>query len=384
MSGLARVEACGGELVLPQTREEESAECSYGSVVHAFLRDVSALGLEKALAAAPEEHREALEGVDVAALPACKPDQYAVEVAFAYDWKADKARELFRGRGNRDYSSVIPDCEIPGTSDVVGTTADAVIIFDYKSLGYHLPKPGESLQLQGYALAAARAYGKSKAIVGFIRRLDGDPIYATAELDELDLDAAAARIRAVMERPALAVPDGLRQGGHCTYCPSFGACPLKTALLRGILADDSPAVLSAETAPQVFERLLLAEEVLGKVRSTIEEWARSSPIALPDGQVYGPTPGNEKLDPEKARPVLVEAYGEEVAKAAIVEDPKLTKKGLSSALKLHMKANPGLKISKLEQAALELLRAGGAVSRGKDILKVHTLKPALPAGGAKP
>mgnify|MGYP001565594815 FL=1 len=381
-SSLHRVEACGGELVLPQTREAESAWCSYGSVVHAFLRDVSVLGVEEALAAAPEEHRDALALVSVAELPSSRPDQYASEIAFAYDWRADTAREIGRGL-SRDYSGLTAD-ELPGTADLVGVTDDAVVVWDYKSGFAPLGPPRESPQLLFYALAAARTYRRDRAVAGFIRRL-GDPIYSRAEFDSFDLDAAAVRVRTVMERAPITIPEGLVQGEHCRYCPSFGACPAKMALLRGLLHGDEMPVLSTETAPAVFARLLLAEEVLERVRATVQEYARHSPIRLPGGEVFGLVEvGRDVLYPELARPILVEAYGEEVASEAIVAEPKLTKAALTKALKGHMQSHPGLKISKLERAALELLRAGGACEKKfHPEMKVFTPKPALPEG-AKP
>lgn len=378
-SNLYRIEACGGELVLPQTREAESVYCSYGSVMHAFLSAVSQVGREEALARAPEEHRDALALVDVEALPSSRPEQYASEVAFAYEWRTDKARELGRGM-NRDYSGLAGD-ELPGTADVVGVTEDAVVVFDFKNGFAPLGPVKDSLQLQFYALSAARAYGKERAIIGFICRLDGDPIYSRAELDSLDLDAAAARIRAVMERPAIAIPEGLVQGGHCRYCPSFGACPAKVALLRSILADQSP-VLNSETAPALFARLLLAEEVLEKVRAMVQEYARATPIHLPGGEVFGLVDvGRESIDADLAAPVLASLYGPGVAAGAIEIEKKLTKAALKRALKDWVKTHPEWKLTKLEQAALDALRANGAcVKKFHHEMKVH--RPALPDGGA--
>ena len=379
-SSLYRVEACGGELVLPNVPEAENAYASLGSIIHAFLRDVSVLGLAEALAKGPEEHRDALAAIEVSALPACQPDQYASEVAFAYDWRHDKARELGRGL-NRDYSGLTAD-ELPGTADVVGLTAEAVVVLDYKSGWKPLGRPRDSLQLLFYALAAARTYGRDRAVVGFIRRLDGDPIYTRAELDMLDLDAAAARIRALMERPAPAVPGGLVQGAHCQYCPAFGQCPAKLGLVRGLFDGELPA-LDADTAPLVFERLVLAEEVLERVRHTVQEYARSKPIRLPDGKVFGLKDcGVESIDPDLGAPVLAEAFGPEVVAASVEVEKKLTKAALGRALRTYQATHPGTKITKLQQHAMELLRtAGAAVKKWHQEMKVFTPPPpALPAG----
>lgn len=373
-SGLDRIEKCPASAVLPQVRVITEVDpkniTSLGTVVHEFLKNVSLSGLEAALEAAPPDFRQELEGLDLSSLPASDPESYVAEVALAWDVVADTGRELHRGRGDRDYSAAKPN-EIPGTVDVVGLTADAVNIYDYKRGHRWLGPAAESLQLLAGALAACRAYGRRKAHVAFIRILsDGEARYIRADLDMLDLDAGAERIRAIVAAVEAAEllqverkHPALTEGAHCRYCPAFSVCPAKKELAAYLAQPEEGPVLTAETLPKVLERLEAAEAVLKKVRESVEEFAHGTPVTLPDGAIYGAVETTrESIDPVKGAAVLGAGYGAALAQSAVETESSITKANLERVLKVWMQKNPGHKVSHLMKAALTALREAGAIS----------------------
>ena len=333
-SGLHRVKACPPSAILPHSEKANDAATNQGVEVHRFLELLSTgISREAAIELCASEHRRFLSVIEVDKLPATAAGQYAAEVAFAYNWRKGTGRWLGRGTG-RDYSDVGPD-EIPGTADVVGLTPDAVVVLDYKAGPYANRRGavGESMQLRGYALAAARAYGKERAIIGEIRiGADGVPVFETAELSATDLEVVEIEIRLTMER-AKEPRTQTVEGPHCAYCPAFASCPSKTALARALGDADSalPAVLTPETALKARERSKAAKQVLKQVDEALDLYFRANPVTLPSGKVLGEkaerTP-NMKL----ALPILRDLYGAEVAKAAIKAEPKMTWSSIKDAL----------------------------------------------------
>lgn len=397
MSALARVLTCPASAVLPHTRQaEESVWQSKGRVVHAFLRDCLLLGVDEALARVPDEHREVCEGLELSELPVAAPESWVPEVAFAYDWQADAAREIDRGVDSRDYGA--GPTEIAGRADVAGVTHDdAVAIVDYKT-GYRwLGSAYDSWQMRGYALAAARAWDKLRAVVSYCRILDnGRPWYLRAALDALDLDATAARIRQrlqLVERlrerqgEALeAAPEVERHavaGPHCRYCAAFARCPEQRALLAEVVreaaaSDVALPALTPETAPLVYERWKLARDVLERVGEALEAWAETSPIALDSGLVYGPVKvPREKLDPVRGAAALAVRYGPELAEWAIETTSEMTKASLERGLRKWMQHHKGHRITKLKEEALDVVRQAGA-SRVSHRTQTREHRPGIP------
>lgn len=392
LSGTGRALACPPSTVLPHS-QRMTAESTLGNVVHDYLCRVSTLGAQEALALVPEEHRGACAAVDLSQLPACEPDAYASEVAFAYDVAADTARELGRGLG-RKYEG-LSATEVPGTADVVGLTRDAVLVFDYKTGWQPLPPAGLNPQLRAYALAAARAYGRTRAVVAIIRVHEGGAWWDRAELDELDLEATAAELRELAARAAeeearLAASQAVRvtEGAHCRWCPAYAYCPAKARLAAALATPEAfeaalPA-LTLDNAPAVLERLEAAEAVLARVREAVEGFAKQQPIPLAGGEVFGPVPvPRETLDAVASAAILAEAFDAEVAQDAVRAEPSLTKARLTDALRRYMARHPGegLRISKLEAAALERLRVAGAarVTFSHPVRRHKPKPPALPA-----
>lgn len=386
ISALPRAVLCPPSVALPAVRDVYPAPArERGTAGHAFLRDIPTKGVVQALAAAPEEYREFFESINLDRLD-LDPTAWAQEVAVAYDYETDTAREINRGTDSRDYRP--GPSEVPGRADIVGLTPDAVVVVDAKFTRRWLGSPAESWQLRGYALAFARLFGRDRAIVKFARiGGDGEPVIIEAELDAFDLDDTAERIRKTANRigevegllsEGKAVPLELfAQGEHCTFCPAFGTCPAKVALFAPLGADlaaieraqpEKPAqvlaerafgstVLTSENAGAFHRRIELVEKALEHAKKIRDEYATGSPIRLEEGRVYAKVEvEKETIDPMIGAIILAEAYGQSVATAAVEREEKLTKASLKRALQAWQSTHPGNKITHLERAAHERLR----------------------------
>jgi hypothetical protein len=390
-SAMGRIAACAPSAIFPRS-ETSTDYAAKGVVVHAYLRDVNAMGAENALERVPAEHRVACEAIDLSALPASKPDAYAAEVSFAYAVETGEAREIGRNL-ERGYEGLLGPREIPGTLDVIGLTEDAVVVLDYKSGFADLGPAKENWQLRIGALAAARAYGRSRAHVGIIRITeDGEPRYQRADLTELDLDATEEAIRQVVDRVERAEAEfelGRQpttvEGAHCKYCPAFNFCPAKRSLAREIVGAGKPVLpelLDDDTAAIAIQRLEALEGVVKRAWEVLEERARIRPIPLGKSAFFGPlATSREKLNAEKVVEVLDERFGAEIALALEVKQ-STTKEALKAALRKHVAKTPGAKITKVFDATMEALReAGGAETSVTYPCKVYTPEEpkALPA-----
>lgn len=389
-SGFARAEACTPSTFLPGVDEPVSQHAKAGSAVHRYLCLVAEVGAESALELIEEEYRDLCAVLDLEALPHSSPEAWAVEVAYAWDYIQDTARELYRGSGARDYGDLAPS-EVPGTADLVGLDGDTVIVLDLKTGWKPLGPPAESMQLGFYAVAAARALGATKALVGFVRLRDGAPRYEYATLDELDLEAMAERLRGVVSRVGEAEadwlltgqPPTLRTGDHCEFCPVFLCCPAKATLVRELAvqaASSDPAeltpVLNAEDVPQALERLWAAQDVLSRVEKTLKEYAATNPVHLPDGSVYGAIEASEEtLDPVIGEKVIAARFGEHFAAQCVETKVSLTKSAIKRVLQPLVK-DRGDKWAPTERAVLEEIRAAGG-SRVSIWPTVKVFKPKL-------
>lgn len=369
-SSIDRASLCPVSEALPHCRHISDA-ASMGTAVHEYLADVSTLGLEEALARVDDDHYEACKGIDVSRLPACDPDSYAAEVSFAYNPSTHTAREIGRGIG-RDYSK-LEDGEIPGSADVVGVTVDSVLVMDYKT-GWG--KPG-LWQLKFYALAAARAYGRSRATVAFIYVREGlDPWYDYHDFDELDLDSFEVELAQIISNVAetkVRVASGEHvpptSGEHCKYCPAFSACPAQRDLAAQLgsaptsIEDEVELLLNGEAAAEAWKRIKAARAVLDRVEETVRTYAEESPVDLGDGIVLGPKAvSRDSLDGSITREVLMEMWGEEVADKAVAVEVKATKKGVNNAARV-MANRTGETIKSFNNAALEEIEHRGGLTK---------------------
>lgn len=359
-SGLERLLACDGPAYLRHI-ESTSDDADRGRAIHAFLESASASGRDVALGLSPESLRPALEALDLTKLPV-DPARFAAEVAFALDVKTGEARELGRGIGRR-YE--VTGTEVAGTADVIALLEDdGVFVADFKS-GWSKRAPArENAQLRFYALAAARAYGRSRAVVQIIRIMeDGATWTDEAELDAFDLDAFDFEIRTLGQR-ILRLRDGaeearIAEGAHCKWCPSFSVCPAKQALLRSAaLAAPAPEELTPEVASKAYERIRLFRAALDKAEEILRDYARAHPIPLADGFVYGVRQDSTKtLDGHVAMLALREAIGP-WADTAI--DVKVSQAGVERAAKLWVEQNGGSVAAK-KRELLDLIASRGGV-----------------------
>jgi len=344
MSGLERAIECTASLVLQQS-PTQGAWASYGHVVHAFLQRVPTMGREAALAAAPKEHQEALESIDVDAMQTLNADGFAYEVAIALDLDRMTARELGRGISRDEAYRLKRPGELVGTLDVLGTTSDAVIVIDYKSGFRDLGPVRENWQLRGYALLAATLYGKRKAVVGIIRPGALEPYFDSAELGDIDLDVVEDALTELRTRyghmASHSEPTRLptRQGRWCTFCPAFPFCPAKRALVTMGFHAASP-MIDEESAAMALSNLELLEEATRKVRAALEEYAVAHPVPLPNGWVYGvKVTARKSIDVPKARNILEAELGPEV-RAAIVAEERLSQADLKRLVMKRVRDMP--------------------------------------------
>lgn len=383
MSSAGRAEACPPSTFLPRIDEVASRAAERGRAIHAFLCNVALVGRDDALLKVPKDFLSDCEVIDLERMPHLTPDAWAFEVGLAWDWENDSARELFRNSDSRDYSGCRP-AELAGTCDVLGATSDSVIILDVKTGYFPLGPPEKSLQLLSYAVAAARAYNKPNALVGWIRLRDGQPCFEQAFVPMLELDQAAARMRATVDAglagELLFTMDpstlALNVGPHCKFCPSFRVCPANVSLLGELVrvseGKQNLPVLDAQTAPLVLQRAEAAQKVIDAVIETVKTYAEAHPFDLPNGDRYGKTGSTrEKLDGLVGKQVL-EGIDPELANRAVEVSYELTKAGLDRAVQARLPA--GKKKTHYVKELLDKLREAGA-ARAETYYSVRRFKP---------
>jgi hypothetical protein len=380
-SGLPRAEACPLSCVLPHV-EDVTPRLSRdaGSAIHGFVRDAPVLGREAAMAAVPEAHREVCAALDLESILGANPEAWAQELALAWHPETGEAVELHRGRGDRDYSAAPADALV-GTPDLVGLADGGArsVVLDLKTGWADLGKPEASLQLGFGAVAMMALHGCMSATVGFVRVINGEGVWRTAELDALDLAAMAVRLQRVWITVAKAelMPEEFSPviGTHCRYCPAYLRCPAQMGLARELARDmelhnvELPP-LTPEDFPRVLDRLEAGEALLKRIREHVEAYASAHPVHLPDGRVYGLVEqARESFDVEKSAPVL-EALG---LGAAVEVERKVTKASVKRAIQRALPPLPRGSIKK----TFEALRGAGAAGE-KRFTSVGYFRPGEP------
>jgi hypothetical protein len=373
-SGIEAAVLCPASLTVePYDDASEAAE--RGTAKHAFLEAVCTRGWGAALDSAPPDIRGWAEDLDPERFPELARSAFAAEVAFVLDTATGAAREIGRGIG-RAYPTLSPT-ELAGTIDLIGLDEDGetAIALDFKNTRRRLTPAARNWQLKAAAVAAARAYRRSRAVVGLIYLSDeGDRWDDVATLEAFDLTLAAAELADLVEtwhRQAQA-PRYVR-GPHCRYCRGFDRCPAQRELLT-LAAREVQANTRGEVGElgQTFEMALTngaraeayalwqAMQVLTKrMGQRITDHASMRPIDLGGGRLYGYAPGKEMVaDAEKAHQVLVKMAGPEIAESAIRSQVVVsaTKGDIDKAIKkLPKDARP---------AVWKRLRDVGALKRG--------------------
>jgi hypothetical protein len=407
-----RIEACPASEALPHTRQADPGRYAvYGTILHAYLRDVNLLGAEAALAQVPASHRDAMAAIDLSKIPMADASSFVPELAVAWNPESGEAVELHRGTDSRDYSAAPADWWV-GTMDLGGLSDTHVIVWDYKSGWKALQSPDEHLQLLGYAVALAALWGRDRAWVGFVRVPEGaEPRFVFAELELWDLDAAAERLKKVDE----AIADAMRtydhhedqlvltEGEHCTYCPAYSRCPAKAKLLGELVAataaveegkDGASALgllegtLTTQNFGAVLLRWEMATKLLETVKTQLNQFAGDRYIPVGKGEVFGQVATTRETNIDLARAgSVIGAYGADVLEAAVERTEKITKSSLKEALRPWVaKRDEGkakkdkLGITRAVDNLEEELRVAGAIRPSTTYsFRRHKPKPLAPS-----
>jgi hypothetical protein len=373
-STLDRAAICPPSIALPQifTEGEPDDARAKGSSTHEFLKRVSDVGRDAALAETDEIWRDRCASINVAKL--ADRLKLSTEVALAYNWREDTAR-LLEPVAPRVYEIDV-DSEIAATGDVVAYDPKKRRAYagDYKGPRAWLPKPDQSMQLGLEAVALARIYGADEAQLEYIRILDdGEQMRFDATLDAFGIENAAARIRETMELVTATrdlyergIVPNVTEGRHCKYCPARMHCPAKTAGMRAVLAQ--PAVSMREpitpgNAATVYAAWREARDRMSQIEAAIYSYAKTTSIPIgqdDDGSVryFGELTrdGNDRLDGAIAHRVLVSEFGGEVANATV--SMEVTKTAIAGAIAANLKDGE-TKAGKMRDIVAKIEAAGG-------------------------
>lgn len=366
-SKLHRVWQCPASAILPQNSSEDldartEPARGKGHGVHKYLERVRIDGVEQALSLVPADVVPLCKALDINKLPT----HMSTEVAFAWNWKLQTARELGRNLGHRDYDSLGVDwsCEIPTTVDVTGMAEFSPdgqfvkirrgYIGDYKTGHTKYPRPAKYAQIL-IGAACIRYLWNLDDVIGELIYIDDDgESYVVRDLiDSWVLDPWERDITALMEgMPELdarflahgggALPK--REGPHCTHCSAFKDCSAKTGLIKAMPAeliklgakrdpkgglelvwvpkeggkpdegswelDLAPGAITVRNAAAVYEACERVEALCRKMRDEVCGIAYHQPIPLSDGRVIEPYQWKRReVDGRIAAVVLEKHYG---------------------------------------------------------------------------
>jgi len=318
-SKLQLLETCAAAGALPSVWTESTDDQAAGTARHRYLQRAGELGREAALAEVPADAswRNQVLGIDVTELPTGR-----YEIAYAYDTATDTARELGQWI---DRAYEVTATEVSGTADLVAPpTADRPrwLVIDFK--GFEEVEAAErNFQLGSYALCVARHEGLDEVDVAIVYvGHSGDLRWDRATLGAFELEAVAARVRAVVARVHAAratlaagqLPD-FSTGLHCKRCPSLPLCPAQTAAVRLLLADpptpDQLALLSDEDAGLAWTRLAVADAFIDQAKASLRARAELRGLPLPDGQRLMPVlmPSRKIVDLDGMLAILRTKFG---------------------------------------------------------------------------
>jgi hypothetical protein len=403
-SKIHRVWKCPASAALPQVErdDEPSPARDRGTKIHAFLERVARVGRDQALAECSDpELYPLLAAIDTDALPV----HLACEVAFAYNWRTQVARELGRGIGrNYELTAAPPTAdEIPCTLDLVGQSdlGDSALrgyVGDYKTGHGRLPAPDRNGQLLLGALCARSAYDCEECVLELIHiHRDGDHHRVRRTVDSWELGAFAAELASAMEsipywraEHEAGRPVGTFEGAHCDHCQAFNSCPAKTALIRAIprelmaigVAPEldksgklvmQSGVITAANAAEIWVFLERLEDVVDRAKQEICGIAAvAGDIPLPDGRVIGRIQTERRvLDGRIGAEVIEERYGRQTRDEVV--ELKLSITAVQKAVTKHLK--PGQKVTGrdgvLDVVIAEIERRGGVGLNTTDSIKPH-------------
>lgn len=359
MSALPRSLNCDGSLVLPKAE------------LHSEWADVG-----------NDEHEDLARHVIAGTLPErlarIVPEGSRAEVTVFYDVATGVGRIGGDGEG-RNYGTPGP-FEVPGKIDVLGIDGDTVVVVDWKT-GYKDVDPASrNWQLWGYALAACRALGKSKARIYIAyTNQPGQPIDEHT-LGPLDLAEFASRLKSLQVRQVElermyrgGVPPATREGSWCAHCASKSRCPSKTGLLVQVaehgLAIIGDTTLTQDRARQAHQEIERLDQLVKEAKSRREKWIdENGPIDLGNGKAFGrlPRKGNRVLDGEKTLRAIREIVGESAKEfEAMAVERKTSQAAIKRAAQM---LGVGQSPEKLKNQILKRVEDLGGISHGKDTM----------------
>ncbi len=374
-----RVWKCPSSAVLPQVAEDETIHepaRNKGKGIHGYLEVVGEVGAIVAQAGVGEDLLPLVKAIDLDDVPV----GLSTEVAFAWNWRTNTARELGRNI-NRCYEladpPVDPDSEIALTMDLIGVQGRRGYCGDYKSGHGKYPAPDMFGQTLLGACCARSVFDLDECVVELIHiHDDGDNHKSRRLLDEWDMDAFAREFQRSMlqverwereyERTGQV---GAIEGPWCQYCPAFMACPAKVALIHAIPAElmafgAAPnaetgalelreGVISVRNAADVWMMLERISDIVSKAKAQVRGIAFFEDVELPDGRVLGKQVTERRhLNAEIAAQVIEKRYGRAERDARVKISMSLD--AVHQAVVNHIK--PGQKIhTKKNDGVLDLV-----------------------------
>lgn len=399
-SGMERWMACRVSSVLERAFDEVGSEWAQrGRAVHSYLQIVGGgFPAVEALDLVDEEHRDACRAIELEDLRDVLV--LTAELSLAYNPMTDTARVLGVAL-NREYAAAgVTDDEVPLTVDIAGLDdpkqPSIGFVGDFKTGWSKRTPAGRNWQMRGGALALARAFDLDMVRVQLIHLHENRPAYrdrAQFEAADLAVFAAEARVRHELARAdrehlnATGQRPDATQGSWCNHCPSYHACPAKTALVRTILQETEIEVrvtsMTDSELALAWKKARQAQIVLDRIVSSIFGIASQRPILL-DRQADGreewlgitEKESNLKIDGKLAREVI----GELLDEAAVDEVMKyeVTQKALETAIKTRVAKGQGA--AKMRELIEELKRRGAATKTKRHTVGIYPINRQLKAG----
>lgn len=290
-SGLDRASHCAAAFALPAV-QRESTDATRGTMVHAFLEQlVRGASRDEALAATHADVRALCATID--------PDQVCpgeAEVSYAYNVRTGRARRTNTpGRSYDDASE-----EIPGTMDRVHVEETGrPVVTDWKNTAYAVDLEAARIQVEFYALCAARECGHPSAGCAIaVVTDDGAIAWHRWHLDEDDLALVAQRTRRAWDKvqaaraakadyertTGLAWTPDVNRGPWCRYCPAQLYCPALRAAVS--LGSRMPAEITPEIAAEAMLRAQDLDRAQKELRVVVGLFVDDNgPAPLADGRV---------------------------------------------------------------------------------------------------
>jgi len=385
-SALDRVIHCPLSAMLPTT-PDTSDHARAGTARHAYLE---ALGNgatpDAALLVVPEEHRGMCAEIETEGLPLGPPYQH--EVALALDPRNATARVLGQGL-NRQYPPLLPG-EICGTADVVRID-DFVEAHDFK--GDHnkaLEPASTSLQLRAAALCGCIKSGASSALVSHIHIRDDGTHWQDGphEVGILDMLDDARRITNALDVVASGVKTDPVSGAWCRYCPARLACPESVTTFAALTVQTTGVVpIEAELMRRIREdpegaraAVARAASIIGAMTGQLKAYAEEcGGWQTASGQWYGKhVVDRSEIDGVVAFGVALDAYGEEVARAAVSMESsaaaieRAAKKAKEILGRTDAVAAGEFKVAPAKRALLaEVEKRGGIITKKQNRTEEH-------------